>query len=110
MFTANHAQPEPKRVVAAFVNSSLKLSKLPNLLLIASANSPAGSPPAFGARTCQNNEWFACPPPLLRTAVRDASGTASRFEITSSTDFERSSSFPSKALFKFVTYVLWCFV
>ena len=33
--TANQAQPEPKRVVAAFANSSLKASKLPNLASIA---------------------------------------------------------------------------
>ena len=103
LFTASHAQPEPNRVVAALANSSLKASKLPNLLLIASANSPDGAPPPFGERIVQNNEWLACPPPLLRTAVRADSGTASKLEITSSTDLDNNSSFPAKALFKFVT-------
>ena len=51
--TDNQAQPEPKRVVAALANSSLKASKLPNLASIAVANSPVGFPPPFGERICQ---------------------------------------------------------
>lgn len=48
--TTNHAQPEPKRPAAAFANSSLKASKLPNLASIAEANSPVGveDPPELG--------------------------------------------------------------
>lgn len=42
--TTNHAQPDPKRPVAALANSSLKSSKLPNLLAIASPKSPVGVP------------------------------------------------------------------
>src|SRR5690606_28215437 len=110
LFTTNQAQPEPKRVVAAFANSSLNASKLPNLLLIASANSPAGAPPPFGERIVQNRLWFACPPPLFLTAVRISSGTASRLEIKSSTDLLSRSAFPAIALFTFVMYVLWCLV
>src|SRR5699024_11190368 len=87
LFTTNQAQPEPKRVAPAFWNSSLNLSKLPNLLSIASASEPVGAPPPFGQSNVQNNEWFACPPPLLRTAVRISSGTASKSEINSSIDF-----------------------
>ena len=33
---------------------------------------------------CQNSEWLAWPPPLFRTAVRIASGMASRLAISSS--------------------------
>lgn len=40
----NHAQPEPKRPVAAAVNFSWKASNEPNLASIASANSPTGFP------------------------------------------------------------------
>ena len=34
-----------------------------------------GAPPAFGAISVQNIEWFQWPPPLLRTAPRMSSGT-----------------------------------
>ena len=44
---------------------------------MASAMAPLGSPPALGPMMVQNMEWFTCPPPLLRTAVRMASGTFS---------------------------------
>ena len=52
--THSHAQPDPNLVIAAFANSTLKLSKEPNALFIASANSPFGKPPAFGAIVFQN--------------------------------------------------------
>ena len=70
-----HAQPLPKRPTPALANCSLNASKLPNDELIASAMAPVGAPPACGAMICQNIEWFAWPPPLLRTAVRMSSGT-----------------------------------
>ena len=57
--TTNHAQPEPKRVVAALANSSLKASKLPNFLSNAVANSPVGALAPPGAITSQNSEWLA---------------------------------------------------
>src|SRR6185295_4199072 len=70
----SHTQPLPKRPAPAFAHSSLNLSKLPNAALIPSATLPVGAPPAFGAIHFQNMLWFQCPPPLLRTAVRIASG------------------------------------
>ena len=69
-----HAQPLPKRPMAAFFSSSLSLSNPPNEELIASAIAPVGAPPALGPMICQNIEWFAWPPPLFRTAVRMAFG------------------------------------
>ena len=71
----SHTQPLPKRPAPALPHSVLKLSKLPNAALIASAALPVGAPPALGAIHVQNMLWFQCPPPLLRTAVRMASGT-----------------------------------
>ena len=85
LFTTNQAQPEPKRVAPAFANSSLNASKLPNFASIAVASSPTGCPPPFGDRIVQKNVWLACPPPLLRTAVRIASGTSFKFATNSST-------------------------
>ena len=57
--TINQAQPEPKRVVAAFANSSLKASKEPNLASIAAATSPTGVLEPPGAITSQNKVWLA---------------------------------------------------
>src|SRR4051794_39158435 len=81
----SHAQPLPNRVVAALANCSLKLSKPPNVPLIRSAILPVGAPPPFGDIRGQNSEWLAWPPPLLRTAVRIASGSPLRSLIRSST-------------------------
>src|SRR5690625_6585069 len=61
LLRTNQAQPEPKRPVAAFLNSSLNASKLPNLASIFSATSPFGFPPPFGESTCQKKLWFECP-------------------------------------------------
>src|SRR5918996_3458808 len=71
---SSHTHPLPKRPAPALPHSSLNLSKPPNDELIASAALPVGAPPAFGAIHFQNIEWFQWPPPLLRTAVRTASG------------------------------------
>jgi hypothetical protein len=71
----SHAQPLPNRPIAAFLNSSFSLSKLPKAELIASAIAPVGGPPALGAMICQNMVWFTWPPPLFLTAVRMSSGT-----------------------------------
>src|SRR5699024_6716057 len=108
--STSHAHPDPKRPVAAVVNSSLNLSKLPNLAFILSASSPLGSPLPLGLNVFQKKLWLACPPPLLRTAVRIYAGTLSKSLIKSSTDFDFKSACPSTAPFNFVTYVLWCFV
>ena len=96
----SHAQPLPNRVVAALANCSLKLSKPPNWLAITSAILPVGAPPAFGAISVQNSEWLAWPPPLLRTAVRIASGSAFRSLIRSSTLFACRSGCASSAAFR----------
>lgn len=42
------------------------------------------APPPLGPMISQNKLWLACPPPLLRTAVRMPSGTLSRLAIRSS--------------------------
>ena len=67
--TQSHAQPEPKRPIAAFLNSSLKLANEPQVSSIAAPNVLAGSPPPFGERIFQNKSWLKCPPPLLRTGA-----------------------------------------
>src|SRR6266550_5630300 len=74
----NHDQPEPNWLTPAFLNSSLKESKSPNLSLIAEARSPSGSPPPSGLMISQKNVWLEWPPPLLRTAVA-LSPSLSRF-------------------------------
>src|SRR5699024_9223976 len=86
LFSTNQAQPDPNRVAAAFSKVSLKASKLPHLSLILSANSPVGSPPPFGERIVQSKLWLSRPPPLLRTAVRLASGDAFESIIRSFND------------------------
>ena len=88
---------------AAFFNSSFSLSRLPNELLIASAIAPVGAPPAFGPMISQNIEWLRWPPPLLRTAVRTASGTLAMPFTRSSRLFDASSGAFSIAAFRFVT-------
>src|SRR5699024_5193383 len=106
LLRTNQAQPEPKRPVAAFLNSSLNASKLPNLESILSATSPFGFHPPFGESTCKKKLWFECQPPLLRTAVRTFSGSASISLIISFKDLFSRSALPSFAAFKFVTYLL----
>ena len=54
----NHAQPLPKRVIAALEKASLNPSKEPNASFMASAKLPSGSPPPFGLMICQKKEWF----------------------------------------------------
>ena len=51
---------------------------------------------------CQNMEWFAWPPALLRTAVCLSSGRDSRFVSTLSTEAS-ANGVPSSAAFAFVT-------
>ena len=82
--TISQAHPEPKRPRPALPSASLKAANPPSSDVIAWASAPVGSPPPPGFMICQNSEWLACPPPLFRTAVRIASGTASRCAIRSS--------------------------
>src|SRR2546421_12168024 len=63
----SQAQPLPNWLAPAASNFSLKASKLPKVLLIASATAPVGFPPLLGPLICQNMLWFTWPPPLLRT-------------------------------------------
>ena len=46
--TTTHAQPDPKRVVAAVANSSLAASSDPQADSIAAATSGVGVPPPLG--------------------------------------------------------------
>src|SRR5260221_10846507 len=61
----NQAQPEPKRPIAALVNSSLNFSNELNAPLIASEIFPDGAPPPFGFMICQKKLWFQTPPLLF---------------------------------------------
>ena len=60
--------------------------------------SAAGVPP-LGLRHCQKNEWFQCPPPLLRTAL----GAFEMLANSSSSDLPCSELSPSIALFRLST-------
>lgn len=55
---ASQAQPLPKRVRAALVNSAWKFSKLWKVESMAAASSPVGVPPAFGVMMSQNKVWL----------------------------------------------------
>src|ERR1051325_1862144 len=101
---SSHTQPLPKRPAPALAHSVLKLSKLPNEELMASATLPVGAPPALGTIHFQNMLWFQWPPPLLRTAVRMSSGTVLMPRHSSSMFFELSSGCFSSAAFRLVTY------
>ena len=52
----SQAQPDPKRVNAAFVKASLRASKLPNLESMAEPSSPDGYPPPEGEMVFQKKE------------------------------------------------------
>src|SRR5215218_7285658 len=99
----SHTHPEPNRATPAALNASLNFSKSPNDALIASASLPVGPPPPFGPIVGQNCEWFQWPPPLLRTAVRTASGTLFRLRSRSSSDLSASSGAFSSAALRLVT-------
>ncbi len=86
----------------------MNLSKPPKPCPIAAARSPFGSPPPPGPITFQKSEWLRCPPPLLRMAVRVASGSFGSPRISSSMDaFCQSGVFSSAAL-RLFTYAAWC--
>ncbi len=80
-------QPLPNRPAQALANCSLNWLKPPNALVMASASAPEGSLAPPGAIVSQNIVWLACPPPLLRTGVRIASGRLSSPRSSSSSDF-----------------------
>src|SRR5260370_12679559 len=96
--------------MAAWLSFSLKLSKLPKVLLMAWATFPMGGPPPPFFMIFQNIEWLMWPPPLLRTAVLIFSGTMAQLLASSSSTvlFARAGA-DSNALLRLVTYALWCF-
>ena len=98
----SQAQPDPKRVAAAFENSLWKASNEPNAESIALL-SAALLAPWLGDITCQNNTWLAKPPPLFLTAVRIFSGTELRsLRISAMDNPERAV--PPIAAFKLLVY------
>src|SRR5206468_9528076 len=101
--TTSHAHPEPKRPAAAFANWALKASNDCHVELIASASLPFGAPPLPGPMIVQKNEWLLCPPALLRTGPRIASGTLLRSAISALTSRLASAGWSLSALFAFVT-------
>src|SRR3954452_25162797 len=98
----SHDQPDPNWLTPAFLESSLKESRSPNVSLIAEARSPSGSPPPSGLMISQKKEWLECPPALLRTAV-SLSPRLDRFCRTSLTSLS-AHSVPSRAAFALSTY------
>src|ERR1039458_4885050 len=95
----SHAHPLPKIFMAAVVSCSWNAESELNFASIALASSPVGANPPFPSVGHQK-EWLAWPPPRLRTAVRTASGTASRFATSSHTVFSASSGYPVTATFR----------
>lgn len=65
---------------------------------------PEGAPPPSGDRAVQKPLWLACPPPLLRTAVRMSSGTLSSVATRVQMSGASNSGCLSRAAFKLVTY------
>ena len=95
--TTSHAQPEPKRVVAAAVKASWKASNEPKASLIAAATSAVGS--CFsGDKSSQKSAWLRCPPPLLISAWRISAGIFSTSAKSASRSSPISGCFSSAAL------------
>ena len=69
---------------------------------MAAFTSPEGSPPE-PPMICQNMVWLACPPPLLRTAVRIDSGTLLRFASISWSGILAASAFWASAALRLLT-------
>ena len=74
----SHAQPEPKRPAPAAWNCSLNFVEVAERALDRVGELAGRLAAALGPISSQNIEWFQWPPPLLRTAVRTASGTLLR--------------------------------
>ena len=100
-------QPRPARAEtlgARIVEGRFELIEAAEVEVMALARSPVGSPPPLGFMICQNMLWLAWPPPLLRTAVRIASGTLFRLRIKSSTLMFSNWRCPCSAVFTLFTY------
>ncbi len=74
----NQVQPLPKVARAFAVNCSLNASKLVNVVEIAFASSPVGSPPPCGDIICRKRLWLRYPHPLFLTAIRLSAGSSSK--------------------------------
>src|SRR5580658_2444777 len=98
----SQAQPLPKTLMAAAPSLSWNDESEPNLASIALDSSPVGAAPPLPSVGHQK-EWLAWPPPLLRTAVRAASGTAFRFATSSQTVLVASSGCAAAATFRLLT-------
>ena len=87
----------------ARMQRALKLSKEPQVAVIASASLPFGAPPLPGPMIVQKNEWLLWPPALLRTGPRIASGTLLRSAMRVLTSSLARSGWSFRALFALVT-------
>src|SRR5690606_14016023 len=99
-FFTSQPQPEPKVPMETLLNSSLKASKEPKALLMASASSPVGSPPPLGLRQFQQKVWFHTWAALLNRPRLEVLMISSRLLP--------SCSVPAIRLFRLTTEVLWC--
>ena len=70
----SHVQPLPKRFTPPSLTAERSSSNEPNVSSIAERRAPPGSPPPSGLMIDQKSSWFACPPALFRTAVRNNAG------------------------------------
>ena len=92
---------DPKRVAAK--NASLKPSNEPQAALIASANSPEGSPPPSGDITPRKAMIVITSTIVSKCSVAHIqAGKNILIELP-------SRSVPATALFKLFVYPLWCF-
>jgi hypothetical protein len=98
----SQVQPLPKRFTPPSLTRSFSSSKEPNVSSIADRSAPPGSPPPSGLMICQNSEWLAWPPALLRTARPLVLGH--RVDVRQhGLDEASAHSVPSSAAFAFVT-------
>src|ERR1700690_899210 len=99
---ASQAQPLPNLFIAASEKRALSASREPNSAVIAAASAPVGAPPPAGERRDHQSVWLTWPPTLLRSVVRSGSSKEDRPARISSPVFDRSSGWPSRALFAFL--------
>jgi hypothetical protein len=99
----SQVHPEPNRLTPPSFTAARSWSASPKVSATASPNAPDGSPPPPGFMISQKREWFAWPPPLLRTAARLSSGISSSSASTCSSG-RPSHSLPSSALLRLSTY------
>ena len=101
--TLSHAQPEPKRVVAALAKSSLNLSKPPSSLSIAAAKSPVGAPPAVRSDDFPEQGVVSVSAAIVANCSADSFRNAVQDQRSNLQCFCLKISMTFKAAFKFVT-------